>query len=197
MIDAQHLCFTVDDVVDKGVPAALFMAITQTLVKTRVSLSSATVLQQVNNDLARDNPSMMFVTLFLGILNIVTGELEYCNAGHNPPYRLVSESQTIVKPLPRTGGIALGVQEDFAFSANRVRLKPREALFVFTDGVTEAMNSANELFSETRLETTLSQIVGQPVQKIAEGVMQVVASFTAGAHQSDDITMLVIRYTGK
>ena len=197
MIDDQHLCFTVGDVSGKGVPAALFMAITQTLIKTRISLSSATTLNQVNNDLARDNPSLMFVTLFLGILNIVTGELEYCNAGHNPPYRIIPGDPDQVEALTTTDGIALGVMEDFTFTAHRVRLYPGETLFIFTDGVTEAMNSKTELFAEVRLELTLSDIVREPVNIITERVSREIENFTAGALQTDDITILTIRYLGK
>jgi len=197
MIDDQHLCFTVGDVSGKGVPAALFMAITQTLIKTRISLSSAVTLEQVNNDLAHDNPSLMFVTLFLGILNIVTGELEYCNAGHNPPYRITPTHPSRLQPLASTEGMALGVMEDFSFSSRRLRLEPGETLFVFTDGVTEAMNSKGELFSEGRLEATLAGIGNrEPVEKITELVAKALEGFTAGAPQSDDITMLVIRYLG-
>jgi len=201
MIDDQHLCFTVGDVSGKGVAAALFMAITQTLIKTQVKAqtqrSSAATLEQVNNDLARDNPSMMFVTLFIGILNIVTGELEYCNGGHNPPYQLTSGRAGNVHPLATTDGIALGVMEDLPFSSKTITLKPGEAVFVFTDGVTEAMNSQDELFTEPRLEEILSRCSSEPTTRIAEIVMQAIDDFSTGIPQTDDITMLVIRYNGK
>lgn len=197
MIDAQHLCFTVGDVSGKGVPAALFMAITQTLIKTRIGLSSASTLGQVNNDLANDNPSLMFVTLFLGILNIVTGELEYCNAGHNPPYRITPSNPDQVQPLATTEGMALGVMENFSFSIQRIKLDPGETLFIFTDGVTEAMNVNGELFSESRLENTLDRVGREPIDIITKLVTRELESFTAGAPQTDDITMLVIRYLGK
>ncbi|MBN2808456.1 MAG: SpoIIE family protein phosphatase [Deltaproteobacteria bacterium] len=201
MIDDQHLCFTVGDVSGKGVPAALFMAITQTLIKTQIKtqprLSAAATLQQVNNDLARDNPSLMFVTLFLGILNIVSGELEYCNGGHNSPYRLTPGNPKALQELPTTDGIALGVMEEFAFSATCLTLAPGEALFIFTDGVTEAMNPRDELFTEARLEKILLPLAKQPVREIADQVMQEIDHFAEGAPQSDDITMLVLRYSGK
>lgn len=201
MIDDQHLCFTVGDVSGKGVPAALFMAITQTLVKTQAKAqsrrSSAVTLEQVNNDLARDNPSMMFVTLFLGIFNIVTGELEYCNGGHNPPYLLAPEQTETVQPLATTDGVALGVMEDFSFSTKRITLIPGQALFVFTDGVTEAMNNLDELFTEPRLEENLAHLTKEPVIHIADQIMQEIDNFSAGIPQTDDITMLVLRYNGK
>ncbi len=201
MIDDQHLCFTVGDVSGKGVAAALFMAITQTLVKTQVKAqtqrSPALTLEQVNNDLAKDNPSMMFVTLFIGILNIVTGKLEYCNGGHNPPYQLASGTTDNVLPLATTDGIALGVMEDLPFSSKAITLQPGEAVFVFTDGVTEAMNSRDELFTEPRLEEILNRCSSEPATRIAEVVMQAIDDFSTGIPQTDDITMLVIRYNGK
>ncbi len=195
------MCFTVGDVSGKGVAAALFMAITQTLIKTQVKAqierSTATTLEQVNNDLARDNPSMMFVTLFIGILNIVTGELEYCNGGHNPPYRLTLATGENVHPIAGTDGIALGVIEDVPFSDKSVTLKPGETVFVFTDGVTEAMDSQGKLFTEPRLEDILSHCSREPVNRIADEVMQAIDDFSAGIPQTDDITMLIIRYNGK
>ena len=201
MIDDQHLCFTVGDVSGKGVPAALFMAITQTLIKTQAkaqsSLSSTVTLEQVNNDLARDNPSMMFVTLFLGIFNIVTGELEYCNGGHNPPYLLAPNQPETVQPLATTDGVALGVMEDFSFSTKSITLTPGQALFVFTDGVTEAMNILDELFTEPRLEEHLAHLTKEPVTQIADQIMQEIDNFSSGIPQTDDITMLVLRYNGK
>ena len=150
-------------------------------------------MNQVNNDLAHDNPSLMFVTLFLGILNIVTGELEYCNGGHNPPYHISADGVT---PLATTDGIALGVLEGFSFASRMTRLAPGETLFVFTDGVTEAMNGEGGLFSETRLERTLAGLGGEPVRRVTEQIGRNIEAFVAGAEQTDDITMLVLRYLG-
>ena len=199
MIDDQHLCFTVGDVSGKGVPAALFMAITQTLIKTQAkaqsSHSCAVTLEQVNNDLAK--PSMMFVTLFIGIFNIITGTLEYCNGGHNPPYLLAPDQSKTVQPLETTDGVALGIMEDFSFSTKSMTLAPGEALFVFTDGVTEAMNNLDELFTEPRLEENLAQITKDSVTQIADQIMLEIDNFSSGIPQTDDITMLVLRYNGK
>lgn len=201
MLDEQHLCFTVGDVSGKGVSAALFMAITQTLIKTQVKAqplrSPASTLAQVNNDLARDNPSMMFVTLFLGILNIVTGELEYCNGGHNPPYRLTAESNDNIYPLATTDNIALGVMEDLSYSNKSLTLQPGETIFAFTDGVTEALNRKGELFTELRLERNLSSLTLITAAEIAEQIMLEIDEFSSGIPQTDDITMLIIRYKEK
>lgn len=195
-LDKDHLCFVVGDVSGKGVPAALFMAVTRTLIKTKAAqqLNPGVVLTQVNEDLALENPSMMFVTLFLGILNIRTGKIEFCNAGHNPPYILGFEGA--VTPVEPTGGIILGIEEDIEYHSKTLVLKKGEAIFVFTDGVTEAMNPNYELFSEERLEKRLAEISDQSVEPIISGVMASVKAFAQGAPQADDITMLVLRFFG-
>ena len=196
MLDDSHLCFTVGDVSGKGVAAALFMAITQTLVKTRSGPDPGAVLNRVNNDLAEDNPSMMFVTLFLGILNFKTGELVYSNGGHNPPYLLAPDRQERpAAPLPGTDGIALGVVEDFHFASRQIKLEKGEVLFVFTDGVTEAMNPQLELYDDERLEKALSSLAGAEPESITTAIMEELTVFAAGAEQADDITMLAIKWT--
>ncbi|MEA3332969.1 MAG: PP2C family protein-serine/threonine phosphatase, partial [Pseudomonadota bacterium] len=138
----------------------------------------------------------MFVTLFLGILNIVTGELEYCNGGHNPPYLLAPEQPETVQPLAMTDGVALGIMDEFSFSTKRITLTQGQALFVFTDGVTEAMNNRDELFTDPRLEENLAHLTKEPVIQIADQIMQEIDNFSTGIPQTDDITMLVLRYNG-
>ncbi len=196
MLDDKHLCFTVGDVSGKGVPAALFMTITQTLVKTRAGLDPAATLKKVNNDLARDNPSLMFVTLFLGILNLQTGELFYSNGGHNPPYRLRPAAKTPVEPLPTTDGIALGVMADYDYAGTKTRLEPGDTLFIFTDGVTEAANPEEELYGEPRIAKLLAGLSRKAPEKLADAVMAAVEEFAGEAPQADDITLLVIRFNG-
>jgi sigma-B regulation protein RsbU (phosphoserine phosphatase) len=153
------------------------------------------VLTQVNQDLSLDNDSMMFVTLFLGILDTGTGELEYCNAGHNPPLLLSPTGRVLI--LQPTGGIALGVAEEGVYQSRKVILQKGDSLFVYTDGVTEAMNKREELFSEGRLIKELAEMKGKSLQEIVTGVMGKVGSFSAGVPQADDITLMVIRYHGK
>jgi sigma-B regulation protein RsbU (phosphoserine phosphatase) len=195
-MDEDHLCFTVGDVSGKGVPASLFMAITNTLIKTKATrgLSPEAVLSRVNEDLSMDNPSVMFVTLFLGILDIRTGELAYANGGHNPPY-LIRAGEGVV-PLEMTGGVALGVVEDFAFQSKKVTLAPGDALYLYTDGVTEAMNPADELYGEDRLERELERLRDAPMKALIDGVMDSVQAFSQNAPQTDDITMMRLIYTG-
>ena len=155
-LDEDNLCFAVGDVSGKGVPAALFMAMTKTLIKTKATrnLTPDTVLTRVNQDLTLDNPSLMFVTLFLGILNVRTGELEYSNGGHNPPYIIRKDLE--LEAMETTHGIALGVMEDVSYQSKKILLNKGEKVFIFTDGVTEATNERYELFSGERLEKELS-----------------------------------------
>jgi phosphoserine phosphatase RsbU/P len=196
-MDEDHLCFVVGDVSGKGIPAALFMAVTRTLIKTKASqlLNAGAVLTRVNEDLSLENPSLMFVTVFLGILNIRTGEIEYANAGHNPPYIMGRNGS--LKPVEQTGGIILGVEEEAVYQSKKLVLEKGEAIFVFTDGVTEAMNETDELFSEKRLEERLKEIGEKPVTQILSAVMASVEEFAQDAPQADDITMLALRFCGK
>ncbi len=195
-LDEDHLCFTVGDVSGKGVPASLFMAITQTLIKTKATkgLTSATVLSRVNEDLSLDNPSLMIVTLFLGILNIRTGELEYCNGGHNPPYIIRASGE--LEPVETTDGMALGVMEDFHYKSKKVVLRKGDTLFLYSDGVTEAMSEKDELFTEERLEKELKLLRDKPIQELINGIMDKLRAFSKGAPQSDDITMMRLKFYG-
>jgi sigma-B regulation protein RsbU (phosphoserine phosphatase) len=196
-IDDDHLCFTVGDVSDKGVPASLFMVITRTLIKTNASqgMRAEVVLNRVNENLSADNPSLMFVTLFLGILNIRTGELEYSNGGHNPPYIIDGQGHTT--PLETTNGMALGVVEDFSYGVKRVVLRRGESIFLYTDGVTEATSEQGEFFSVGRLEKELARLKDKHVDEVIAGIMQQVTSFSEGVPQADDITMLILRFWGE
>jgi len=195
-IDDDHLCFAVGDVSGKGVPAALFMAISKTLVKMKATegLTSDEVLTRINQDLSVDNPSLMFVTLFLGILNIRTGELVYSNAGHEPPY--VIRDNGDIELLKLTGGVMLGVEEDFIYQSGRIVLKEGETLFLYTDGVTEAMDRDDQLFSDARVQQTLARLKQREIKDILHGVRSEIEAFTEGTPQSDDITMLALRFYG-
>jgi serine phosphatase RsbU (regulator of sigma subunit)/HAMP domain-containing protein len=195
-IDNDHLCFAVGDVSGKGVPAALFMAISKTLVKMKATegLMSDEVLSRVNQDLSVDNPSLMFVTLFLGILNIRTGELDYSNAGHEPPY--VIRANGDIEPLELTDGVMLGVENDFVYHSGRIVLKQGETIFVYTDGVTEAMDNDDQLFSDARVQQTLARLKEKEIKDILHGVRSEIEAFTEGTPQSDDITMLALKFYG-
>jgi phosphoserine phosphatase RsbU/P len=194
-IDDDHLCFAVGDVSGKGVPASLFMAVTKTLFKATAGNggSPGEILARLNMEICGDNESCMFVTLFCGILNIRTGQVDYSNGGHNLPYHF---SKGRVKPLQSTGGRALGLVEKTDYRSERLVLGPGESLFLYTDGVTEAMNATGALFSDQRLEEVLTRIhLSAPRQLIRE-VVDEVKAFSAGVPQWDDITALALQYVG-
>jgi sigma-B regulation protein RsbU (phosphoserine phosphatase) len=195
-LDEDHLCFTVGDVSGKGVPASLFMAITRTLVRTKATkgLTADMVLTRVNRDLSLDNPSLMFVTLFLGILDLRSGELDYCNGGHNPPYLLRAAGG--IERLTPTKGMALGVMEDSAYHSKRVTLQTGDSLFLYTDGVTEAMNEHEVLFSEERLVGELISLREKPLRESIHALIEKIRTFSGTAPQTDDITLMRLIFHG-
>jgi sigma-B regulation protein RsbU (phosphoserine phosphatase) len=193
-IDDDHLYFVIGDVSDKGVPASLFMAVTKTLIRSQTSkeMLPDEVLRRVNQDLCVDNDSNMFVTVFCGVLHTRTGEVWYSNGGHNPPYLLTASGEVVT--LERTGGMVLGVMEDIPYQTKRITLRTGDGLFMFTDGITEAMNGHNQLFSDARLRAVLHHINGASSIELIRGVVGEVERFAAGAPQSDDITALALLY---
>lgn len=196
-IDPQHLAITVADVSGKGVPAALFMAITRTLIRANAdgTLTPAETVSRVNTVLAQDNEQMMFVTLFYGVLDLETGNFTTVNAGHNPPY-LVTGGK--VNAFDRAGQPALGVVEDFPFTQTTMTLEPGALFYAFTDGVTEAFNVADEAFGEPRLEALLANDITDTTsaQAVAVAVHDAVIAFEGEADQADDITSFALRYWG-
>jgi sigma-B regulation protein RsbU (phosphoserine phosphatase) len=198
-LDERHLMVTVADVSDKGVPAALFMVVAKTLLKDcALTLGSAErlpmIVAQTNDRLAEANDEDMFVTVFTGVLDVESGEFVYVNAGHNPP--LVRRNGT-VDFLPTAQSPMLGVMEGLHFPVERLTLSPGDMLFLYTDGVTEAMNGEKELFGASRLQETLSQLSGAgTAEKILTAVRGAVDDHANGAEPSDDVTMLGLVYKG-
>lgn len=196
LLDDDHLCFTIGDVSGKGVPASLFMAVTKTLIKAKadIKLGPNEILYAVNNELCEDNDSGMFVSEFLGILKISTGEIVYSNGGHNLPYVLRRDGS--LKMLPKMGGMALGVMDEMSYHCAEVKLHAGDSLVMYTDGVTEAMNEAGELFGEEGLEQALTGLIGKTARDEVDVILQSTREFVNGAKQSDDITIVVLQYTG-
>src|SRR5262249_38239461 len=194
-IDDDHLCFAIGDVSGKGVPASLFMAVTKTLFRATASNggSPGEILARLNIEICRDNESCMFVTLFCGILNIRTGQVDYSNGGHNLPYYLHHDG---VSPLQNFGGRALGLVEQSPYGSGRMVLRPGEALLLYTDGVTEAMDSSETLYSAQRLERFLASNRGSSPRQMIGDLLSDVRKFAGGAPQSDDITVLALLYFG-
>ena len=193
-IDDHRLGFVIGDVSGKGIPAAIFMAVSKTAIKTTAmrDLPVNECLHIINNALASESVMSMFVTAIYGILNIITGEVQFCNAGHNYPYLLSNTGD--VTCLTESGGIPLGYLENFIYDRHSIKLNPGDTLFFYTDGVSEAMNSESVEFSETRLKESLQNSNGSSLKEMVRGIVRNVKDFTGGIPQSDDITILAIKY---
>jgi sigma-B regulation protein RsbU (phosphoserine phosphatase) len=194
MIDESHLCFAIGDVSGKGVPAALFMAITMTLIRNSAMENSppAEVLEKINREFLRNNDSFMFVTVFCGILNIETGEVHYVNAGHNPPLMIPASGEVYFLSGP--GGPPVGFDEETTYAGGSLTMQPGDALCMYTDGVTEAFNGREEQFTAERLQDEVILHRNDSIREIIEAVIGRVESFAGGEPQSDDITLQVLKY---
>lgn len=195
LLDSDHLCVSVGDVSGKGTPAALFMAVTKYLIEASVGLETSIdkALEKINSLLVKNNDSCMFVTVFIGVLNLKTGEMVYASAGHNSP--VIWASNREAEFLEAIGGPILGIVEPGNFRIGAISLKSQERLLIYTDGVTEAFDLCNEVFSEERLIRTVNQIGEIDSKGITEKVLFEIEKFCDGVPQSDDITILVLTYT--
>ena len=195
LIDDYHLYFVIGDVSGKGVPAALFMAMSRTLIKA-IALKGVppdNCLDDVNKILNLDNESSMFVTVFAGVLNTFTGEVKYCNAGHNPPYLIKKDGG--VEELESTNSIALAITaEENLFSSKSIMLHPGDAIFLYTDGVTEATDSENILFSDDRLQNFLKTVSESSPTDIVNNVIEQVNAYSSDVLQADDITAMCFKF---
>jgi sigma-B regulation protein RsbU (phosphoserine phosphatase) len=196
MLNDAELCFCVADVSGKGVGAALFMAMTKLQIKSRAKDDKmpSKILSRVNSDLAQDNPECMFVTVFLGTVNLRSGRVTYSNAGHNPP--LIKRASGAVVAVPDSHGPLLGVLEGREYGESSVDLGPGDVLLIFTDGVTEAMDREGNLYSDNRLLEIVQGISEVSASSVLKTVRGSVDDFALGAEQSDDITMIALQYKG-
>ena len=195
-IDQDRLGFVIADVSGKGIPAAIFMAISRTVIRA-IALtenSASMCMQRSNTILCQESVNDMFVTVFYGILNIHTGVITYSNAGHNPPIVLKRDGTVTLVPL--TGDLILGAVGEAQYHEKELKLMPGDNLFLYTDGVTEAMNSKNELYGEKRLLENCKKLTGKSPKDVVEKITETVGEFVVGAVQSDDITLLSIAYQG-
>ncbi len=192
-IDDERIGFVMADVSGKGVPAALFMAVSRTVIRSTGlrGLSSSECMTYANKLLCHESLDCMFVTVFYGIYNMKTGEIDYTNAGHNPPYLLKHDN--IVEPLQTSTNCMVGVFDDFEYKSDTLVLEPGDALITYTDGVTEAFNNEKQMFKESGLEDTLRSVPGAGSQEIVESIKEDLTDFVDGAPQSDDITILTLK----
>ena len=192
-IDDQRIGFVIADVSGKGVPAAIFMAVSRTLIRaTGVrGVSPAECISYSNGLLAQESANYMFVTVFYGIYNIATGQVTYTNAGHNPPYLMKADGR--IEQLPMSKDLVVGAIDDFQFSEETLQLEHGDTLLLYTDGVTEALNLGDEEFGNQRLQAALAQLTRENSQEIIDRIKASVSDFVGEAEQSDDITLLAIK----
>ena len=195
-LDNDCLGLAIADVSDKGVPAALFMMSSRTLLKGSAigTPDPGDVLDEVNTLLCEDNEAEMFVTLFYGVYDPETGKLTYSNGGHNTPVVLHPDGSSELLPL--TGGIALGVMPGMPYGTDEIVLQPGDALVLYTDGVSEAMNEVGEEFGMDRLAEVLSRTKTRDPKELNEEIFAGVREFVGDTPQSDDITCLTICRNG-
>ncbi len=195
-IDEKHFCFLIGDVADKGVPAALFMMVTKTMLKTE-GLRAADpdeILLHANNLLAPDNETGTFVTVFCAILDTDTGEVCFSNAGHNPPLVRREGQGPELLALPK--GLPLGAMPGSRYSTHELTLARGDVLVVYTDGVTDARNPSNELFGTKRLVQWLSEQSTSDVTELVHELREELDRFGGDTPQADDLTLLVVRFNG-
>ena len=195
-INDNLFCFCIGDVAGKGIPAALFMAMTRTHVNSNAGdgSSAARIVERVNNAMSQNNDNAMFVTIFLGILDVTTGNVMYTNAGHNPPY--IRRKDGLLQRLDDRHGPVIGAISDTRYKEATEVLSPGDLLFIYTDGVTEAMNSHRALFTEERLKAHLNKLQNQNAKSAVEDVVAAVKEFE-DIEQTDDLTVLALEFREK
>ncbi|MBO7045416.1 MAG: SpoIIE family protein phosphatase [Prevotella sp.] len=192
-IDDDHIGFVIADVSGKGVPAAIFMAVSRTLIRATGirGAGAAECMTYSNNLLSKESVNSMFVTVFYGIYNIQTGEVTYANAGHNPPYLM--KANGTIEQLPLSKDIVAGAIDEYQYTDEKLQLEHGDTLLLYTDGVTEATDADYGEYGEGRLEALLKQHTKDDCQQIIDKVKEDVKAFAGDVEQSDDITLLALR----
>lgn len=192
-IDDDHISFVIADVSGKGVPAAIFMAVSRTLIRATGirGVTPSECITYCNSLLVEESVNCMFVTAFYGIYNLRSGEVTYTNAGHNPPY--VVKADGSIHRLPITKNVLVGFVEDFQYTEDTVQLEHGDTLLLYTDGVTEAINVNCEEYGTGRLKAVLAHHAQSNCQEMIDAVKADVKAFAGEEEQSDDITLLAIK----
>jgi serine phosphatase RsbU (regulator of sigma subunit) len=198
-IDADHLFLAIGDVSGKGVPASLFMALGKALCKSNALRGEGDIgeiVRRANREISRDNPEMMFITLFAGILDLASGELRFCNAGHDAPF--VAQPGAAASQLVSEGGPPLCAVEEFPYPTETHQMQPGEILCLVTDGLTEAADRGGELMGHERIRAAMHDLPpGSTASQAIRTLRQAVDGFLAGAPPSDDLALLAVRWTGR
>ena len=198
MIDKDHLALIIADVSGKGIPAAMFMMASKIIIHNMAKNRShdpAKILKAVNKQIGANNDTDMFVTLWLGILELSTGMLSAANAGHEYPCLMHKNRDFILLKDPH--GLVLGAMDKSDYRSYEIQLVPGDTVFLYTDGVTEAVNAKNEEFGLERMVDALNLELEAPVAKLVDNVRGAINAFVGDAPQADDITMMVLRYFGE
>ncbi|HKJ42852.1 MAG TPA: SpoIIE family protein phosphatase [Sunxiuqinia sp.] len=195
-IDSNHLLFTMGDVSGKGIPAALFMAVAHTMIKSKATtLSAMHIVDVVNKELSRENSNQHFLTLFLGILDLETGILDYCNAAHNYPYLLKKNNEII--QLEQTHGLPIGVYSNKNYKSNTTVLSKDDVLLLYTDGVIDCRNEKGQFYGQGRFTKLLANVDVKSPRNMVNQVMDDLSHFKGKTKQTDDISLMAIKFNGK
>lgn len=197
MVDETHLAIVIADVSGKGVPAALFMVIGKTLINdhTKSNVDLGKVFSEVNELLCKSNSEGLFITAFEGVLNLVTGEFQFVNAGHEMPF--IAKSGGVYEPHKLRAGFVLAGMEGMKYESGSIMLSPGDKIFQYTDGVTEATNASHELYGMERLTDVLVKNTSKSPAQLLPAIKADIDAFVGEAPQFDDITMLCVEYLAK
>ena len=195
-IDSKHLLFSMGDVSGKGIPAALFMAVAHTMIKSKATvLSASKIMKLVNDELSKQNVNQHFLTLFIGILNIDTGEVNYCNAAHNYPYVIRDESD--VEVLDVAHGLPLGVYANKKYTEDKLTLKEGDSILLYTDGVIDCKDNGDQIYGVERLFGNVNLLLDLRPKEIIKRILKSLWLFKGETKPSDDISLMAVRYLGK
>lgn len=196
-VDEDHLAVLIADVSGKGVPAALFMMGGRAMIRNQLllGLDPSEILKRSNNELAENNKEGMFITAFLGILDVKSGHFSYSNAGHNVPF--ICHADGMVEPVALHHGFVLAGMKNIRYRRQEMDFLPGDKLVLYTDGVTEATNAAYDMYEEKRLTQVLEKSVNEDVEQTVHAISESIDTFVAGAEQADDITMVVVKWNSE
>ncbi|HAQ18439.1 MAG TPA: hypothetical protein DCR40_04295 [Prolixibacteraceae bacterium] len=192
-IDEHHLLIAIGDVSGKGISASLFMAVASTLIKTNANILSAKdIISRVNKELSERNSNQYFVTLFIGILDVRSGIVDYCNAAHNYPYILRNEGT--VQTLSKSHGLPLGIYKNKTYGSSSIELKRGDVLLLYTDGVINSMDFNNQHYGIEKLENNLQNLIDLSADEVVNRLVKSIAIYEGESSQADDITLMAIKY---
>jgi sigma-B regulation protein RsbU (phosphoserine phosphatase) len=194
-LDEDTLCFGIGDVSDKGVPASLMMAMMLTLFRSKMDLRHEVheLVGNLNHDISKDNVNLMFITFFTGIIDLKTGNMKFCNAGHN--YPVIIRNDGSQEMLSETHGLPLGIKENIMYKSGEISLAKGETIILYTDGITEALSINGEFYGDERLTGVIeNRCISLTTKEAALAIMDDVGNFTRNPERSDDITLMVLTY---